>query len=298
MAATKANRFTLSLRPVDYSLTAGTNIPAPLDSPPHSPAGSLARPPTPGGGPLTSHPTTPEDIHIPGAFPPTPEPERDSHAKMSTSFSSAATKGRQDSFRTPMSPVSAATTNQTTTTSSPDPPQRRPSGMRKLLSLSSLRSSFNSSRTSLQIPQPSNENQPYPHYTTTTRKRPSSPSVASTTASYYQPSLHSQSQSQPHTHPQRPDLRPKKSSSWFRRKSGMFLPTNTTTNGAAAGGEGMMVLDAVDENQRPDTRESKRLKESEAMPAPASLLLPEVGTLRGGRLGGGEIGWDESVFGR
>ncbi|KAK1046359.1 hypothetical protein LTR33_015087, partial [Friedmanniomyces endolithicus] len=284
MAGIKTNRFLLSVRPVDYSLTAGTNIPRPLDSPPHSPAGSFARPPTSGGGPLTSHPTTPEDLHIPGAFPPTPEPERESNAKTSTS--TATTKGRQDSFRTPMSPLPPATTNQTIP--SPDLPKRSPSGMRKLLSLTSLRSSFSSSRTSLHIPQSSNEPQyqpPYPLYNA--RKRPSSPSIASTTASYYQPSIQSRAPQQQ----QRPALRSKKSGSWLRRKSGMFLPSS---NAAADDDAGM--LDAVDENQRPDTRDSKRLKESESESEPAPLL-PEVGTLRGGRLGGGEIGWDESLFG-
>ncbi|KAK5680590.1 hypothetical protein LTS10_007523 [Elasticomyces elasticus] len=266
MAGSRMNRFTLSVKPVDYSLTAGTNIPAPLDSPPRSPAGSIARPPTSGGGPLTSHPTTPEDHHMPGAFPPTPEPEQDDSRNMPPpSF----TKPRQDSFRTPMSPVS---TNPTT--SSPDQAQRRPSGMRKLLSLRSLRSSFNNSSTSLQIP-PQTSSGGESHYNQeqqyNSRKRAKSPSIASTTASYsYQPSLASQ----------QPTLRSRKSGSWFRRKSGMFMPTN----------EGF--LDSVEENQRPDTRDSKRLKEE---PAP---LLPEVGTLRGGRLGGGEIGWDENLFGK
>ncbi|KAK1061455.1 hypothetical protein LTR74_011082 [Friedmanniomyces endolithicus] len=283
MAGIKANRFLLSVRPVDYSLTAGTNIPRPLDSPPHSPAGSFARPPTSGGGPLTSHPTTPEDLYIPGAFPPTPEPELETNAKTSTS--TATTKGRQDSFRTPLSPIPTANTN--LTIPSPDLPKRRPSGMRKLLSLTSLRSSFSSSRTSLQIPQSSNEPQyqpPYPQYNA--RKRPVSPSIASATASYYQPSIQSRAPQQQ----QRPALRSKKSGSWLRRKSGMFLPSSSN---AAVEDDGM--LDAVDENQRPDTRDSKRLKESESEPAP---LLPEVGTLRGGRLGGGEIGWDESLFGK
>ncbi|KAK0281826.1 hypothetical protein LTR35_002989 [Friedmanniomyces endolithicus] len=281
MAGIKANRFMLSVRPVDYSLTAGTNIPRPLDSPPRSPAGSFARPPTSGGGPLTSHPTTPDDLYVPGAFPPTPEPEWESNAKTSTS--TATTKGRQDSFRTPLSPIPTANTYQTVP--SPDLPKRRPSGMRKLLSLTSLRSSFSSSRTSLHIPQSSNDPQyqpPYPQYNA--RKRPSSPSIASTTACYYQPSVQS------HAPEQRPELRTMKSGSWLRRKSGMFLPSSSN---AAVADDGM--LDAVDENQRPDTGDSKRLKESESEPAP---LLPEVGTLRGGRLGGGEIGWDESLFGR
>ncbi|CAI6340231.1 unnamed protein product [Periconia digitata] len=42
----------LTLTPINFSLTEGTSIPAPLDSPPNTP-----RPPTPGKGPLSSHPT-------------------------------------------------------------------------------------------------------------------------------------------------------------------------------------------------------------------------------------------------
>lgn len=42
----------LTLAPINFSLTEGTSIPAPLDSPPETP-----RPPTPGKGPLSSHPT-------------------------------------------------------------------------------------------------------------------------------------------------------------------------------------------------------------------------------------------------
>ena len=54
-------------------------------------------------------------------------------------------------------------------------------------------------------------------------------------------------------------------------------------------------LDEVAEpSSRPDTRDSKRLKET-IEPAP---LLPEVGTLKGGTIGNGEIGWDENIFGR
>ncbi|KAK4553596.1 hypothetical protein LTR86_009392 [Recurvomyces mirabilis] len=255
------NRYTLSLKPVDYSLTAGTNIPAPLDTPPRSPAGS-ARPPTSGGGPLTSHPATPEDM--PGAYPITPSATRDLDdlSKINTSMFTGRVE-KADSFRTPYSPASAVPTN---TTSSPEQPQRRPSGVRRLLSLSSLRSSFNSSRTSLSLPrQPSDAPAP----AVNTLKRPSTASIKSHAESTnYQP---------------RPDLRRKKSSGWFKRKSGMFMLNDDN------------ILDAVDEStSRPDTRDSKRLKET-IEPAP---LLPEVGTLKGGRIGNGEIGWDENLFGR
>ncbi|OCK82212.1 hypothetical protein K432DRAFT_293766 [Lepidopterella palustris CBS 459.81] len=44
----------LTLSPINFSLTDGTAIPAPPDSPPSTP-----RLPTPGKGPLSSHPTSP-----------------------------------------------------------------------------------------------------------------------------------------------------------------------------------------------------------------------------------------------
>lgn len=59
--------------------------------------------------------------------------------------------------------------------------------------------------------------------------------------------------------------------------------------------DNQMVLDEIDENQRPDTRDSKRLKGSPPAPlipyTPAPRL-PEIG----GSLGDGEIGWDEQWF--
>ena len=264
-----ARKSFLTLSPVDFSLTAGTSIPAPPDSPPRSPA--IARPPTPGRGPLSSHPTTPEDLEVavglPGAFPPTPEPEKEIIAKMSTS-TAASTKQRerQDSFQTPGSPASAM---QPPKTASYSPPaQRRPSGVRRLLSLNSLRSSFSSSRTSLAMPRESTESQPQQ---VNNLKRPSSPSMSfSTTAST--------------THQPQQTLHKKKSGSgWFRRKSGMFMLNEDHPE----------TLAAVDENQRPDTRDSKRSRLHS--PAP---LLPEVSSLACGSLTGGEVGWDEQLFKR
>lgn len=60
----------------------------------------------------------------------------------------------------------------------------------------------------------------------------------------------------------------------------MFMTNAEMINGDA--------LHEEDENQRPDTRESKRFKESS--PAP---LLPEIRSF-----GGGELGWDEQFFKR
>jgi hypothetical protein len=59
----------LSITPIQFSLTEGTSIPAPPDSPPDSP-----RPPTPGKGPLDSHPTTPNKVN--GEAPLTPTKDK------------------------------------------------------------------------------------------------------------------------------------------------------------------------------------------------------------------------------
>lgn len=54
-------------------------------------------------------------------------------------------------------------------------------------------------------------------------------------------------------------------------------------------------LDAVDEDQRPETRESKRVKES----GPPAPRLPDIGNFGGkGTFSGGDLGWDEQLFRR
>lgn len=236
--------YFLNVTPVNYSLTEGTDIPPPAPSPHRSP--SLAEPPTPGGGPLSSHPTTPPS-------------ERGDDNKPSTA--DTVTRDRSDSFRTPTSPASAAQMS---------PNAQRPKGVRKLLSLSNLRSSFSSSRTSLSLPKGSSEAQPNSNQAPTSAssiRRPVSPGAASSLA----PSMTTS------TTVTGPPVRQKKSGNWFKRKSSLFL-----LNGD---------LDTVEEG-RPDTRESKRLKES---PAP---LLPEIGALKGGRMSNGDLGWDEQAFKR
>jgi hypothetical protein len=173
------------------------------------------------------------------------------------------TQEQTNRFQTPTSPASAAQHS-----SSPQDP-RRAGGVRKLFSLTNLRSSFSSSRTSLSIPRQSHDTHHQPQYQNGV-KRPSSPSMASTTAA---------STTAPSSLASKPQLRQKKSGNWFKRKSGMFgLDTE---------------LEAVDENQRPDTRESKRLKDT--TPAP---MLPEIGSLGGGTSIGGDLGWDERAFKR
>ncbi|EMC92755.1 hypothetical protein BAUCODRAFT_261301 [Baudoinia panamericana UAMH 10762] len=356
MASTNDSRYTLSAHPFNYSLSPTTNLPTPLhDTPPPSPGyRHIARPPTPGGGPLNSHPTTPDDAA--GFFPPTPDTHRQGKAQQSsphlTTNAYHQHKQPEHVFRVPISPASATapSSQTTTTTSSPEPLQRRPStGVRRLLSISSLRSSFGSSRTSLSLPRRQSNDTTHTINTQASGylyingngsngnslKRPSSPSVASS-YSTYQPSAIASEAPAP-----RPQLRSRKSGSWFRRKSGLFMLNNsaptTTTNDentqeeeaaptpppADRRGSGMsgMLLKSVDESThqqqqqlyRPETRESKRLKEDDfdynhpchivqqvqqVQPSPSPPMLPEIGALGGGKLDGGELGWDEGFFAR
>lgn len=82
-----------------------------------------------------------------------------------------------------------------------------------------------------------------------------------------------------HDPPQRPTtaLRKKRSSSWFnsvKRKSQFFGMNEDGT------------LDVLEENGP----EHKRFKEYQ------KPTLPEIGSLGGGSLDGGSLGWDEELF--
>ncbi|KAK4993708.1 hypothetical protein LTR50_000319 [Elasticomyces elasticus] len=218
--------FFLSLTPVNVSLTAGTSIPAPPDSPPLSCLRSysnIARPPTPGGGPLSSHPTSPidafsDDYMTLGSFPPTPDASISSR-KTSTAISPS----RQDSVRPATSPVgSTRAQTRPPTSPSPLPPQqpppppasrhqlRRPGSVRKLLSLRSLRNSFigiDRLQPSLAPPEPIIHHHPDPTHLVPDchpPKRPYSPNPTADDST-------------------RPQLRKKKPAGWFRRKSGLFM---------------------------------------------------------------------------
>lgn len=115
----------LTIIPVDFSLTEGTNIPAPPDSPPHTP-----RPPTSDGGPLTSHPTTPNgSSKMPGAFPPSPVsgpvPDSTLTSKLPTSPQNRYPTANGNGYLSPaISPIVE---------------KKRPSSVRRLLSLRSIR---------------------------------------------------------------------------------------------------------------------------------------------------------------
>ncbi|KAF2115753.1 hypothetical protein BDV96DRAFT_55541 [Lophiotrema nucula] len=114
MAVGKGGFQPLTLTPIEFSLTEGTQIPAPLDSPPDTP-----RPPTPGGGPLSSHPTPKS-----GTFP-----------KSATSPPTTSADG---------SPLHKTATNDgASSTLSPRSPSinKRPSSVRKFLGFRSMSSS-------------------------------------------------------------------------------------------------------------------------------------------------------------
>lgn len=275
----RRNSSFLTLTPVEFSLTDGTNIPAPPDTPPKSPAPSfipLARPPTAGGGPLSSHPTSAEDIRS-ATLPQTPDPENEPLAKMSTYTSSNNDMDRTDSFRTPDSPASAKQKQ-----------QKQGQTVRKLFSLNNLRNSFSSSRTSIQH-QKENQN------TSSVETSPQPPQADS----FERPAS---------GHNITPQMRPRaKSGSWFKRKSSMFM-----FNGNGD-------LDVVSEDRPATMAEgAKRVKEDHntapvhhpvsvrntQISAPVQVqhspapLLPEIGSLGNGNMSGGDLGWDEGMFKR
>ncbi|PVI07379.1 hypothetical protein DM02DRAFT_648871 [Periconia macrospinosa] len=122
MTATKYKPLTLT--PINFSLTEGTSIPAPLDSPPDTP-----RPPTPGKGPLSSHPTP-----ISAFFP----QHRDSQSTKPSPDASVESGLQQ------------TTTNENASVKAPTSPtgSKRPGSVRKFLGLRPLSSheSFQSER--------------------------------------------------------------------------------------------------------------------------------------------------------
>ncbi|KAF2712443.1 hypothetical protein K504DRAFT_401322 [Pleomassaria siparia CBS 279.74] len=104
----------LTLTPVNFSLTEGTSIPAPLDSPPLD---ASPRPPTPGKGPLSSHPTPVSGVFPQHRTPNSTESTADSVFQPSSSFDAGNS----------LSPAS--------------PNNKRPGSVRKFLGLRTLSSS-------------------------------------------------------------------------------------------------------------------------------------------------------------
>jgi hypothetical protein len=115
-----SNKFSykpLTLTPINFSLTEGTSIPAPLDSPPNTP-----RPPTPGRGPLSSHPTP----NLP-ASPPQKESPRPSKASEDSTARPDLHQSRTSDATSAMLPTS--------------PSSKRPASVRKFLGIRTLSSS-------------------------------------------------------------------------------------------------------------------------------------------------------------
>lgn len=217
----------LTVTPVKYSLTEGTDIPPPPESPvkqqPPPPPAVVAPPPT-GAGPLNSHPTTPER-KIPGAY-----PESDVEDEADT-----VRKSTMD----PTSPSSPEYTS--------SPPGIRRTGVRRMFSLTNLRQSFSSSRTSLALPRPSNERPSTSRY-----DRPFTPSVDSIAGD------------------STTSGRPRRSG-WFKRKSSLFnLRGDDNT---------------LDENSAYDPRGNKRLKSAYSVPLLPDISELAGGELDGGDLG-------------
>ncbi|KAF2191109.1 hypothetical protein K469DRAFT_746542 [Zopfia rhizophila CBS 207.26] len=102
----------LTLTPINFSLTEGTSIPAPPDSPPDTP-----RPPTPGKGPLSSHPTPPSATE--------PPPKESTDSAADSRLHKTTTNDGASSTLSPTSPSIS----------------KRPSSVRKFLGLRPLSSS-------------------------------------------------------------------------------------------------------------------------------------------------------------
>ncbi|KAF2760997.1 hypothetical protein EJ05DRAFT_249031 [Pseudovirgaria hyperparasitica] len=119
----KNGKFQLpTLSPINVSLTDGTNIPPPQDSP------DEPRPPTPGRGPLSSHPTTPSGTFTGNGY-----------------FGSAAINGlsdqKQNGAPKAIDTFAQADSTLTEPLKSPITSTKRPSSVRRFLGLRSLGSS-------------------------------------------------------------------------------------------------------------------------------------------------------------
>ena len=357
MAAYKPSPYNsplLDFEPLDMSLMVADDTPFPggLASPPLSPSG-IARPPTPGGGPLSSHPATP--VNGGSYFPPPPvekpaTPPRSDHKsdyKSSTDSSHKSSyRPRVDSAvtRTPLSPASA---NSQFTPPQPQPHpsiskhrRRDSSGVRKLLSLTSLRNSLSGgSRSSLSLQRTPTISAPEQLYTADVfgtnnpRRRPSlsshsimssfmttdtsaspSPTYTSTTTTNNNPHTSYQAQVQGGRSPPQPQLRKRKSVGWFRRKSGLFMLDDAMDNDSHVtataqenvrpspeaqalqfGRSGSVVrspYSAVSPQVYDDENFARRSPSPSSSPPPT---LPNVASLKGGRLTGGRFA-GEDVF--
>ncbi|KAK0662762.1 hypothetical protein DIS24_g1636 [Lasiodiplodia hormozganensis] len=131
----------LEIKPIEFSLTAGTDIPAPPESPPATPG----RPPTPGRGPLSSHPTSPHDNHSDNPMASTKPKQSSSESSSQTGGPvNGETRGRTESVATvntkPGSPGSKNVLSPTPTAGSVSS-SKRPSSVRRFFGFRSASSS-------------------------------------------------------------------------------------------------------------------------------------------------------------
>lgn len=255
----------------------------PTTTPPLSPSTSMAtliRPPTHGGGPLSSHPTTPVDM--PGAWISTSDLPSQSENQTCTpplssldtppSSASPSVVGgvepkRTDSFRTPLEPASA------------NIKRRGSKGIRKLLSLSSIRNSFlggggnagsRSSSLNISLPIPKTSAGVEEHgerlYSRASSahypqgiKRSASPSVSSSCQNDI---------SEVSTSP----LHQRKSASWFRRKSQIFL--SSTDDDSLAGAAETQDKLRTNHGQEMETKDDEEGYEEREVPKSEDFRSP------------------------
>ncbi|KAF2863854.1 hypothetical protein K470DRAFT_254734 [Piedraia hortae CBS 480.64] len=207
-------------------------------------ADAHARAPVNGGGPLNSHPVDANEYNDYKSDDPSKHldaPTNSTSASIDTDFAAIDFEaGDSSSFKNI---------------------QRRPSGVRKLLSFSTLRSS--TPRPSLSIGR--DEMDDFGRTPTKNPlKRPASLSPSASSLLNQQPTIMGSQAKRP--------------AKWFKRGPGFILSRSRTT------------LAADRENTEPEVREAKRFK---ASPAPS---LPEVDTLAGAQFNGGSLGWDNAAF--
>jgi len=311
--STNNGRPILDFKPLNMSLTKGTSVPTPLASPPLSPVG-IARPPTPGGGPLSSHPATP--VNGGSYFPPPPQSTTGKPSTTPKSSTDSESSKRVDSvLRAPLSPISP----NVQATPSPTVRRRDSFGVRKLLSLSSLRNSLaGNSRTDLSLKRTNTtglENMSHLEASKDNGRRPSSPSLYTSSlrsaSSGHNCPPTSQSYSatvQGGVPSQQPQLRKRKSGSWFRRKSAIFF---------MEGDSNELQEESQETQERPRVQNHKHsrtespLRISEPLYSPVKLSqpiydqeqiytlppqapsLPQVNALKGGSLTDGAFAGDD-----
>ena len=320
------NNFLPPFSPIDFSLTKGTSIPSPPATPPKSePIARLpSRPPTPGRGPLNSHPTTPVDLKNLPASPATSQTHTPTASPPPGNRTRKGSNLRAGSYDM----LSPNASNFTTTVSSPGASHRGsdPASKRSFLGLRRLSGAFD---TNIRV---NNDDSPNHHKTEDTdpqlaaprpvrpfspvggfianfkpRSRTSSLNTGTTTigtddTNYYNSSGAGGSGSLGR------GLRKKKSGSWFRRRmSGMPLgvgveTVDENTSSEMRGGVDSMDVD-VDVYQQPVggfrqgayvTHLEEKAREEDGTPPPQ---LPDLATGMGLGTFAGEDG-GQDLFGR